>query len=197
MAENICTSSVRRSGNEDWKSYEIVNDRIHSRWILTVAESAKTGHFGVNKTKQQILQSYYWPNMDKDITEHLQSCDKCQLTKVGKVQPELLSPLPQCTEPNQRVHADLFGPLKCPNGDKKFILCVTDAFTTFNIEPKDGNIGKWTKIQYVQFYWLSSKILLMYFNCEAGRFIKCLFFVRFGSFIMYEPGHIDTKTRDC
>jgi Integrase zinc binding domain len=89
------------------------------------------GHFGVNKTKQRILQSYYWPNMDKDITEHLQSCDKCQLTKVGKVQPELLSPLPQCTEPNQRVHADLFGPLKCPHGDKKFILCVTDAFTKY------------------------------------------------------------------
>jgi hypothetical protein len=89
------------------------------------------GHFGINKTKQRILQSYYWPNMDKDITEHLQSCDKCQLTKVGKVQPELLSPLPQCTEPNQRVHADLFGPLKCPNGDKKFILCVTDAFTKY------------------------------------------------------------------
>jgi len=89
------------------------------------------GHFGVNKTKQRILQSYYNPKMDKDITEHLQSCDKCQLTKVGKVQTELLSPLPQCTEPNQRVHADLFGPLKCPNGDKKYILCVTDAFTKY------------------------------------------------------------------
>jgi hypothetical protein len=53
------------------------------------------------------------------------------LGKVGKVQPKLLSPLPQCMEPNQRVHADLFGPLKCPNGDKKFILCVTDAFTKY------------------------------------------------------------------
>jgi hypothetical protein len=45
--------------------------------------------------------------------------------------PELLSPLPQCTEPNQRVHADLFGPLKTSNGDKKFILCITDAFTKY------------------------------------------------------------------
>jgi hypothetical protein len=27
-----------------------------------------TGHFGVSKTKHRILQSYYWPNMDKDIT---------------------------------------------------------------------------------------------------------------------------------
>ncbi len=48
-----------------------------------------------------------------------------------KVLPELLSPLPQCTEPNQRIHADLFGPLKTTSGDKKFILCLTDAFTKY------------------------------------------------------------------
>ncbi len=85
------------------------------------------GHFGVLKTKQRLLQSYYWSNMEQDITEHLRRCDKCQLTKVGRMAPELLSPLPQCTEPNQWVHADLFGPHK----DKKFILCVTDAFTKY------------------------------------------------------------------
>jgi hypothetical protein len=45
--------------------------------------------------------------------------------------PELLSPLPQCTEPSQRVHADLFGPLKTADGDKKFILCITDTFTKY------------------------------------------------------------------
>jgi hypothetical protein len=67
-----------------------------------------SGHFGVSKTKHRILQSYYWPNMDKDITEHLKTCDKCQVTKPSKVSPELLSPLPQCMEPNQRIHADLW-----------------------------------------------------------------------------------------
>jgi hypothetical protein len=36
------------------------------------------GHFGVSKTKQRLLQSYYWVNMEKDITEHLCHCDKCQ-----------------------------------------------------------------------------------------------------------------------
>ncbi len=69
--------------------------------------------------------------MEKDISEHLSSCNKCQVTKVGKMAPELLSPLPQCTEPNQRVHADLFGPLKTSEGEKKFILCLTDAFTKY------------------------------------------------------------------
>jgi hypothetical protein len=90
-----------------------------------------SGHFGVSKTKHRILQSNYWPNMDKDIIEHLKTCDKCQVTKTTKVSPELLSPLPQCTEPNQPIHADLFGPLRTTSGDKKFILCLTDAFTKY------------------------------------------------------------------
>ena len=89
------------------------------------------GHFGISKTKERLLQSYYWPNMESDIAEHLRSCNKCQTAKPEKTAPELLSPLPQCTEPNQRVHADLFGPLKTSNGDKKFILCITDAFTKY------------------------------------------------------------------
>jgi hypothetical protein len=42
-----------------------------------------------------------------------------------------LSTLPQPTEPNQRVHADLFGPLKTTDSGKKFILCMTDALTKY------------------------------------------------------------------
>jgi hypothetical protein len=90
-----------------------------------------TGHFGVSKMKELLLQSYYWPNMECDISNHLQRCNKCQVTKQGKMSPELLSPLPQCTEPNQQVHTDLFSPLKTADGDKKFILCITDAFTKY------------------------------------------------------------------
>ncbi len=69
--------------------------------------------------------------MECDITEQLRQCNKCQLTKVGKMVPELLSPLPQCTEPNQQVHADVFGHLKTADGDKKIILCITDLFTKY------------------------------------------------------------------
>ena len=69
--------------------------------------------------------------MEKDIIEPLKTCDKCQITTTGKSAPELLSPLPQCTEPNQCVHSDLFGPLKTMSGDKKFILCLNDAFTKY------------------------------------------------------------------
>ena len=42
----------------------------------------------------------------------------------------LLTPLAQCTEPQQRIHADLFGLLKTEKG-KKCILYMTDTFTKY------------------------------------------------------------------
>ncbi len=70
--------------------------------------------------------------MDYDITDHLQKCQKCQARRTDhKAPPQLLSPLPQCSEPNQHIHCDLFGPLKISGNEKKFILCMTDAFTKY------------------------------------------------------------------
>jgi hypothetical protein len=44
------------------------------------------------------------------------------------------SPLPQCSMPNQRVHMDLFGPLKTSESGKKYTMCNTDAFSKY-LEP--------------------------------------------------------------
>lgn len=72
-----------------------------------------TGHDGVFKTKERILESYYWPGMDKQILETIKNCHKCQTTKkYHPLSKQPIQPLPQCSQPNQRIHADLFGPLK-------------------------------------------------------------------------------------
>jgi hypothetical protein len=47
--------------------------------------------------------------------------------KQGPLAPNLISSLPQPTEPNQQVHANLFRPLKTSANGKK----VTDAFTKY------------------------------------------------------------------
>jgi len=38
-----------------------------------------TGHNGIYKTKECLMQCFYWPGMDADITAHLKSCHRCQL----------------------------------------------------------------------------------------------------------------------
>jgi hypothetical protein len=91
-----------------------------------------TGHDGIFKTRERILQCYYWIGMDKDIQEHLAACQRCQMRKSHHAPtPLLLTPLPQTSEPNQRIHADLFGPLRTSGSQKKYIMVITDAFTKY------------------------------------------------------------------
>ena len=124
-----------------WRRLKRQGDTAHL--VLFVPESMKmeilkeahggqfTGHDGIFKTKERILNCYYWPGMDKDINDFLKRCPKCQLRTKVNVSHTELQPLPQCSQPNQRIHADLFGPLKTSGSGKKYILCITDAFTKY------------------------------------------------------------------
>jgi len=94
--------------------------------------SLLTGHGGITKTKERLLQGFYWPSMEVQIAEFLKTCEKCQLTKTtDRPPPGPLFPLPQCTSLNQRMHCDLFGPLKSSDSGKKYVLCMTDAFSKY------------------------------------------------------------------
>ena len=101
--------------------------------LVTEAHGQRlTGHDGIAKTKERLLQSYYWPNMDADVANHIMSCQRCQCRRVDdRPPPHLLTPLPQCSAPGQRVHVDLFGPLKTSESGKKYILVMTDAFSKY------------------------------------------------------------------
>ncbi len=79
-----------------------------------------SGHMGLSKTRQRICQSYNWPNMDADISKQIDKFTPCQERRFQYLErSEKLTPLPLCTEPNQRVHIDLFGPL-IPTQAKKW-----------------------------------------------------------------------------
>ncbi len=83
-------------------------------------------------TKLRNIYSYYWPGMDSNITIHIKLCHCCQLhCKDHCPPPALLLSLPQPTKPSLQLHADLLGPLKMSDNCKKFILCMTYAFTKY------------------------------------------------------------------
>ena len=70
--------------------------------------------------------------MDSTILDFIKTCDKCQKNRTDiHPKPDLLTPLPICTEPNQRIHADLFGALVTSRRNEKYILCMTDAWTKY------------------------------------------------------------------
>jgi hypothetical protein len=79
----------------------------------------------------KISSSYYWPGLYQDIKTHVQTCLTCQQRKKLPMKLTPLSPLPIPERPKWRIHADPFGPMLTANSDKKFVLCITDAFNTY------------------------------------------------------------------
>ncbi len=69
--------------------------------------------------------------MKKDIQAHIDSCLQCQVRKKSIAKPTPLQPLPTVDQPNQRIHIDLFGPLKTSAHGNKMVLVMTDAFTKY------------------------------------------------------------------
>ena len=86
-----------------------------------------TGHWGVERTVHRIEQNYFWPTMTQDVSKYIARCEKCQ--KAARPPPPAeLTPWSQCSQPNERVHIDLYGPLQ---GDPnyKYVAVLTCAFT--------------------------------------------------------------------
>lgn len=91
-----------------------------------------SGHWAVPRTIARISESYFWPTMSRDVTSFIQHCGPCQRAQRPPKNAEL-TPWPATSKPNERVHIDLFGPLK---GDPnfKYVAVITCAFS------------KWTEV---------------------------------------------------
>ncbi len=53
------------------------------------------GHLGRDRTKRLIMQTYWWPMLDRDVSHFLSTCNFCQSNKSTNEKPAgLLQPLP-------------------------------------------------------------------------------------------------------
>ncbi len=98
--------------------------------LMTVLLDALGGHNATQKWYLKISTSYYWLKMIQDIKKHKNFCLCCQQRKKST---NKRTPLPILDQPNLRVHADLFGPMITADSNKKFVLCITDAFTKYAV----------------------------------------------------------------
>jgi hypothetical protein len=97
------------------------------------------GHNAAHKTYLKISTSYFWPKMRQDIDWHQNFCLHCQQRKKSTNKWTPLAPLLILDRPNLRVHADLFGPMLTADSHKKFVLCITDAFTKYVVVTEIAN----------------------------------------------------------
>ena len=87
-------------------------------------------HLGINKTKDRVLQRYYWPGVFRDVANHCRTCEVCQRAQ-GKrygTQAETI-PLSLIEKLFQRIAMDIIGPLPRSNNGNKYILTICDYAT--------------------------------------------------------------------
>lgn len=101
----------------------------HSPTRLTLLhdahDSTTAGHFGFQKTYDNLRRFVYWPHIAKDTQQYVATCEKCQRNKASQERPAgLLQPLPIPSQRWEVVTMDFIGPL--PPTARKF-----DAITVF------------------------------------------------------------------
>ena len=110
---------------------QIVLPQQYRQHIILIAHD-KSGHLGIQKTKDRITQHFYWPNINHDIRDHCQTCEQCQFMSKGKQSNRLLlRPLPIVDTPFKRVGIDIKGPLPVTEQGNKYILVVCDYATRY------------------------------------------------------------------
>ena len=85
------------------------------------------GHFGFHKTYETIRNSYFWPQMRKDLEEgYIPSCNECSRNKSSTSKPSgPLHPLPIPDDRCDSISMDFIGPLPLDHGFD-CILTITD-----------------------------------------------------------------------
>ncbi len=108
----------------------ILPKALQYKAIVAAHNTAVAGHGGQYQTMHRILGSFWWPGILQDVRTHITSCEPCQRSRrVTRPRPLPLNPLPQCVVPNDRVHIDLFGPLKKEDDTTAYILVATDSMS--------------------------------------------------------------------
>ena len=96
----------------------VIPDIKHVRETLFRLAHDTMGHFGTNKCLAALRDSFYWPNMRRDLeTAYIPSCADCQWNKLRTTSPiGPLHPLPIPDSRGDSVAIDFIGPLPMDNG---------------------------------------------------------------------------------
>ena len=114
--------------------YQIVVPTVYRREVLELAHDLPmSGHLGVRKTYNRVLQHFFWPGLKRDVAKWCRECHTCQLGgKPNQNIPQApLHPIPVFDEPFSHIIIDCVGPLPKTKSQNEFLLTIMCSSTRF------------------------------------------------------------------
>lgn len=85
----------------------------------------------MEKTKERILQRFFWPGVHKEVETYCRSCPECQVTAPKPRYKNPLIPLPTIETSFEKVGLDIVGPLPKSARGHQYILVLVDYATRY------------------------------------------------------------------
>jgi len=103
----------------------LFQDRIFIPFQLRdiVLKELHDGHQGIDKTKSYARQIVWWPSINRDIENFVNSCPQCLEFKRKGSKGKLIS-WPEATYRLERVHIDICGPI-----NNQYLFVIVDAYS--------------------------------------------------------------------
>ena len=89
------------------------------------------GHLSIKKTRERVLQCYYWPGILSDVATYYRTCEVCQRSQSWHPVKAKMVTMPLISKPYQRITMDFVGPLPCTQRGNRFILTLCDYATRY------------------------------------------------------------------
>ena len=112
----------------------VVPTGTNRREVLELAHDLPvSGHLGVRKTYNRVLQHIFWPGLKRDVAKWCKECHTCQLG--GKPNQNILQaplhPIPAFDEPFSHIIIDCVGPLPKTKSQNEYLLTIMCSSTRF------------------------------------------------------------------
>ncbi|KAL0192230.1 hypothetical protein M9458_010526, partial [Cirrhinus mrigala] len=106
-----------------------VPETVRSRLLHWIHDTPSAGHPGITATLELTTNRFWWPSLNKDVTQFVKRCATCNITKSSHQRPSgLLQPLPIPQRPWSHIAIDFITDLP-PSNNYTTILTVIDRFS--------------------------------------------------------------------
>ncbi|XP_073727643.1 uncharacterized protein [Misgurnus anguillicaudatus] len=121
---------IKKEGEETIE--QLLVPQTHRATVLQLAHTHLLGaHLGVDKTKERVLQRFFWPGVHKEVENYCRSCPECQQSAPKPNFRSPLIPLPIIETPFERIGMDIVGPLPRSGRGHQYILVMVDYATRY------------------------------------------------------------------
>ena len=114
--------------------YQIVVTTVHRGEVLELAHDLPmSGHLGVHKTHNRVLQHFFWPVLKRDVAKWFKECHTCQLGgKPNQNIPQApLHPILAFDEPFSHIIIDCVGLLPKTKSQNEYLLTIMCSSTRY------------------------------------------------------------------